>query len=93
MSEESVLLDDERKPHKTSFKWRHCEPAVILPGVRRDCRYQLSYRDVEEMMQERGLVVDHSTVFRWVQRFATQPINRAVVVHQEAKIESRRGLD
>ncbi len=36
------------------------------------CRYQLSYRDVEEMMRERGLDVDHSTVFRWVQRYAPE---------------------
>jgi DDE domain len=28
-------------------------------------RYALSYRDVEELMQERGLAVDHTTIFRW----------------------------
>ena len=36
------------------------------------CRYQLSYRDVEEMMCERGLYVGHSTVFRRVQRYAPE---------------------
>jgi transposase-like protein len=44
------------------------------------CRYQLSYRDVEEMMRERGFDVDHSTVFRWVQRYAPE-INKRVRPH------------
>ena len=34
------------------------------------CRFSLSYRELEEMMQIRGAVVDHSTLQRWVQRFA-----------------------
>jgi transposase-like protein len=38
------------------------------------------YRDVEEMMRERGLEVDHSTVFRWVQRYAPE-INKRVRQH------------
>jgi transposase-like protein len=33
-------------------------------------RYSLSYRDLEEMMAERGLAVDHVTIWRWVQRYA-----------------------
>ncbi len=44
------------------------------------CRFQLSYRDVEEMMHEHGLDVDHSTVFRWVQRYAPQ-INKRIRPH------------
>jgi IS6 family transposase len=35
-------------------------------------RYSLSYRDLEEIMQERGLSVDHTTVYRWVQRSAPE---------------------
>ena len=42
--------------------------------------YQLSYRDLEEMMQERGLSVDHTTVFRWVQRYAPE-INKRIRPH------------
>ena len=45
-----------------------------------DCRYQLSYRDVEEMMREHGLDVDHSTIFRWVQRYAPE-INKRIRQH------------
>src|SRR5438270_9553670 len=52
------------------FKWRHFEPSIILLCVRWYLRYSLSYRDLEEMMVERGLCVDHTTIYRWVQRFA-----------------------
>jgi transposase-like protein len=35
-------------------------------------RYSLSYRDLEEMMRERGLSVDHTTIYRWVQAYAPE---------------------
>jgi IS6 family transposase len=50
------------------FKWRHFEGEVILLCVGWYLRDALSSRDVEERMQERGLGVDHTTIFRWVQR-------------------------
>ena len=68
------------KHYSSPFKWRHYAPDVILLCVRWYCRYQLSYRDVEEMMRERGLDVDHSTVFRWVQRYAPE-INKRIRPH------------
>ena len=48
------------------FKWRHFQSDLILLCVRWYLRYPLSYRDLEEMMQERGLWVDHTTIYRWV---------------------------
>jgi hypothetical protein len=42
---------------------------VIVVAIRWYLRYGLSYRDVEELLVERGVEVDHVTVFRWVQRF------------------------
>jgi transposase-like protein len=45
-------------------------PEVILLAVRWYLRFGLSYRDVEEMLAERGVEVDHVTLYRWVQRFA-----------------------
>jgi transposase, IS6 family len=54
------------------FKWRHFQADIILCAVRWYLRYALSYRDVEELMRERGVVVDHATVFRWVQRYAPE---------------------
>jgi transposase, IS6 family len=52
------------------FKYRHFEPQIILLCLRWYLRYSLSYRDLEEMMSERGLTVDHTTIYRWVQHFA-----------------------
>jgi transposase, IS6 family len=54
------------------FKWRHFQADIILLCVRWYLRYTLSYRDLEEMMTERGLSVDHTTIFRWVQRYAPE---------------------
>jgi transposase, IS6 family len=54
------------------FKWRHFEAEIMLCTVRWYLRYALSYRDVEELMCERGVMVDHTTVFRWVQRYAPE---------------------
>jgi len=54
------------------FKWRHFLPEVILLNVRWYCRYALSYRNLEEMMQERGIEVDHSTLNRWVLKSASE---------------------
>ena len=54
------------------FKWRHFEAEIILLCVRWYLRYSLSYRDLEEMMRERGLQVDHTTIYRWVQCYAPE---------------------
>ena len=54
------------------FKWRHFLPEIILLNVRWYCRYSLSYRNLEEMMAERGVEVDHSTINRWVLKFAPE---------------------
>ena len=45
---------------------------IVLWAVRWYCRYPISYRDLEAMMTERGVAVDHSTIYRWVQRFAPE---------------------
>ena len=54
------------------FKWRQFEPEVILLAVGWYLRFSLSYRDVEELLAERGLRADHVTVWRWVQRYAPE---------------------
>jgi len=54
------------------FKWRHYQPDIILCCVHWDLSYPLSYRQVEELITERGLPVDHSTVFRWVQHYSPE---------------------
>jgi len=57
------------------FKWRQFEPEMILLAVGWYLRFSLSYRDVEELLAERGLRADHVTVWRWVQRYAPE-VNR-----------------
>ena len=54
------------------FKWRHFEGQILLLCVHWYLRYCLSYRDLEEIMAERGLGIDHTTIYRWVQRYAPE---------------------
>ena len=54
------------------FKWRQTAPELILCAVRWYLRYSLSLRDVEELLAERGLAVDHTTIWRWVQRYGPE---------------------
>src|SRR5207249_908363 len=51
------------------FRGRHFEPEIIATCVRWYLRFSLSLRNVEEMMAERGLRVDHTTVWRWCQKY------------------------
>ena len=57
---------------KEPFKWRHFQKEIILLNVRWYLRYPLSYRNLEEMMLERGLKVDHSTIGRWVLTYSPE---------------------
>ena len=57
---------------KDPFKWKHFQKEIILLCVRWYLRYSLSYRNLEEMMLERGLEVDHTTIYRWVIELARE---------------------
>jgi len=59
------------------FRGRHFADEVIVLCVRWYLRFSLSYRDLEEIMAERNLAVDHTTLWRWVQRYAPE-LNRRV---------------
>jgi transposase, IS6 family len=52
------------EPEPAEFKWRQFETQVILMAVGWNLRFSLPYRDVEELVRERGLSVDHVTVWR-----------------------------
>src|SRR5215208_8064463 len=54
---------------RSAFAGFRFPPDVIVVAVRWYLRFGLSFRDVEELLAERGIQVDHVTVFRWVQRF------------------------
>lgn len=56
----------------TPFKDRHFQSAIILWAVRWYCKYVISYRELQEMLAERGVYVDHTTIYRWVQRYAPE---------------------
>ncbi len=59
-------------PSDNPFKWRHYHHEIILLCVRWYLRYPLSYRQLAEMMRERGLRVHHTAIFRWVQCYAPE---------------------
>jgi transposase-like protein len=52
------------------FRGWHFEDVIIILCVQWYLRYSLSYRDLKEIMAERGLSVDHVTIWRWIQRYA-----------------------
>jgi len=65
-----------RKRRPALFKERHFEAEIIVVCVRWYLRYALSYRDLEELMAERNLRVDHVTIWRWVQHYAPELAKR-----------------
>jgi hypothetical protein len=62
---------------RSSFAGFRFPPDVIIIAVRWYLRYSLSYRDIEELLAERGITVDHVSVYRWVQRFTPLLIDAA----------------
>ena len=62
---------------RSEFSGFRFPPEVIILAVRWYLRYGLSYRDVEELLAERGVEVDHVTLFRWVQRFTPLLVDAA----------------
>jgi transposase-like protein len=70
-------MRSHRYPHpcpapSSAFAGYRFPPEVITLAVRWYLRFGLSYRDVEELLAERGIEVDHVTIYRWVQRFAPE---------------------
>ncbi len=63
--------------NRSEFAGYRFPPEVIMLAVRWYLRYGLSYRDVEELLVERGIEVDHVTIHRWVQRFTPLLIDAA----------------
>ncbi|USL45549.1 IS6 family transposase [Priestia megaterium] len=54
------------------FKWKHYQSDIILLTVRWYLRYNLSFRDLVEMMEERGLSMAHTTIMRWVHQYGPE---------------------
>ena len=62
---------------RSGFSGFRFPPEVITVAVRWYLRYGISYRDVEELLAERRIAVDHVTIYRWVQRFTPLLIDAA----------------
>jgi IS6 family transposase len=58
------------------FKWKQYESSIILLTVRWYLKYSLSYRDIVEMMSDRGLKISHTTIMRWVHEFGPEIAKR-----------------
>jgi len=74
-----------------SFKGRHFHHEMILQSVRWYLDYSLSYRNIEEMMAERGFSVDHSTINRWV--LHDSPQLDATFRHKKKRVGTRWRMD
>src|SRR5499426_3264348 len=66
------MLQRRRETMAISFTGAHFPPDIILMGVRWYVAYPLSYRHVEELMEERGVLLDHATIQRWVVKYSPQ---------------------
>ena len=58
------------------FKGRHFDREIIILCVRWCLRFKLSFRDLVEMMAERGITLAHTTIMRWVQRYTPEFVKR-----------------
>ncbi len=74
-----------------NFKGTHFPKCVILQAVFWYLRYSLSYRDVEELMEERGVEIDHATVQRWVVKYT--PLLETEIRKRKKAVGSSWGMD
>ena len=78
-------MKTNKKYQKTidnSFHWKHFEGVMILLNVRWYCSYGLSYRNLVEMMGERGLILAHTTIMRWVHEYGPE-IDKRIRPHMK----------
>ncbi|MED1625087.1 IS6 family transposase, partial [Bacillus pseudomycoides] len=71
------------------FKWKHYQPELILLTVRWYLRYNLSFRNLVEMMEERGVSIAHTTIMRWVHQYGPQ-LEEKVRYHLKSTNDSWR---
>jgi transposase-like protein len=71
------------------FKWKHYQPEIILLTVRWYLRYSLSFRDLVELMEERGLSIAHTTIMRWVHQYGPE-LDKKVRRHLKTTNDSWR---
>jgi len=62
----------EFKGFGTDFKNRHFAGDIIIGCMRWYLKYPINYRNLQKMMLERGISVDYTTIYRWVQKYAPE---------------------
>ena len=72
-----------------AFKWKHFVGEIILQTVRWYLKYALSYRNLEEIMAEREIKVDHTTIMRWGHQYSPK-IEKKVLRHLRPTNDSWR---
>jgi transposase-like protein len=72
----SAIVPEDLMAEGSMFKGRHFDRSVILLCVRWNLAYNLSLRNLEEMMAERGISVEHATGHRWVVRYSSELLER-----------------
>ena len=71
------------------FKWKHYQSDLILLTVRWYLRYNLSFRNVAEMIKERGISMAHTTIMRWVHQYGPE-LDKRVLLHLKQTNDSWR---
>ncbi|PGW46200.1 IS6 family transposase [Bacillus thuringiensis] len=71
------------------LKWKHYQPDIIVLTVRWYLRYNLSLRDLVEIMEERGLFLAHTTIMRWVHQYGPE-LNERIRTHLKPTNDSWR---
>ncbi len=74
---------------KNIFKWKQYHSEIIILCVRWYLKYPLSYRNLQEMMQERGLNINYTTIYRWVLEYSPE-LNRGLRKHLKQTGDSWR---
>ncbi|USK31799.1 IS6 family transposase [Bacillus sp. F19] len=75
--------------NQNAFKWKQYQPEIILLTVRWYLRYKLSFRDLVEMMEERGLSIVHTTIMRWVHQYSPE-LDKRIRCHLKQTNDSWR---
>jgi transposase, IS6 family len=76
---------------KNPFKGRQFTAEIILWAVRWYLQFSISYRDLERMFSDRGIQVDHTTLFRWIQAYAPE-LEKRIRPHPRMTNDSWRVL-
>jgi len=83
------IINTSNRKSENLFKWKHFFSEIILLCIRWYLKYKLSFRDLVEMMAERGLSIVHTTIMRWVHQFSPE-INKRIRRYLKSSTDSYR---